>query len=360
MPRNDTRIVFYVALSTIPARLPLLHPTITSLARQTFPPRKILLSAPKAFTRFPGTVANLSLVRAQLHSQHDVLALLETLTCEHDEGPGTKLLCALPRALDLAARLPPGAGEPIIVLADDDRVYMPGALQLMALAAVAKGAPPTSALALSYFVYRLTPSNASIGQGADLFAISLAALGTPEGVRAYFHMAMAVDSRFFFHDDVWISLYLNDVRGVSPCGVPQRVHENELSHASLNAFGVTEMQHVVNGHHGALGGGMRQRHNASNVGVQPRSKPPPYPPIGAVKAFAGAALGKRKGAVWDTSLRRLGGNLTRTAMARQMGRGLRPQMLEAARAAGLCALGMCTDTVQGACQPAGFGGLKKY
>lgn len=46
-----------------------------------------------------------------------------------------------------------------------------------------------------------------VGQGVDLFALPLRAL---DGVESFFETACRYEPRFFYHDDVWISMFLHD------------------------------------------------------------------------------------------------------------------------------------------------------
>ena len=107
MVAQSIELALFVAITTIPARLPHVIPTILSFAAQLRPPQMILLSAPEHFTRFPGVTANLSIVPAQLAKHGSVAAkhalnILKTVICERDDGPGTKLLCVLPHLYALA------------------------------------------------------------------------------------------------------------------------------------------------------------------------------------------------------------------------------------------------------------------
>ena len=139
--------------------------------------------------------------------------LLEVRTCEADDGPGTKLLCALSRFLELCSSAPATSA---LVLADDDREYKPTALTL--LASALQRAP---LFAYSFMRYTLPDSGGlNVGQGADLFALPFATLRAPHTVRAYFEAALSVDDRFRYHDDVWISAYLADAAATSVCHVP--------------------------------------------------------------------------------------------------------------------------------------------
>ena len=336
-------VALFVAISTIPARLPNAHLTILSLAAQTSAPRKILLSAPHTYLRFPGKLADLSLVREKLQTSvhreaRHALALLETHICERDDGPGTKLLCVLERLHTLAQSLPLGSGEPMVVLADDDRQYKPNALRLVSTAVLHRSPHPPAALAYSFNTYPLPQASptVSIGQGADLYAIPLRALGSVESVRHFFELSLGVDNRFRFHDDVWLSLYLSDVRGVPACDVISRLNEARHDEYSEGS-GTTAHEQQQQG----LPTTTRPSPEASGaVGPQATStQETKHEPklLGAKDKlqFMGPVHGVKGSAAWATSLRRLGLNGSRTTMTAEMGRVARPRLLSAAREAGL-------------------------
>lgn len=343
----NASVALFVAISTIPARLPGVGLTILSLAAQTSPPRKILLSAPRSYLRFPGKVADLSLVHKQLQSSSHreaprALELLETHTCERDDGPGSKLLCVLERLHTLAHELPLGAGEPMVVLADDDRQYKPNALRLVSTAVSHRSPHPPAALAYSFNTYPLPQASptVSIGQGADLYAIPLRALGSTESVRHFFELSLGVDPRFRFHDDVWISLYLSDVRGVPACDVISRLNEARHDEYSESSGAIAREQQPQQQQ--GLPTPIPPSAEASGARGPPPSamaKEPKHEPklLGAKDKlqFMGPVHGVKGSAAWATSLRRLGLNGSRSAMTAEMGRVARPRLLGAAREAGL-------------------------
>lgn len=207
MDKPDTALI--VSIASIPQRIHLVDKTVKSFVRQTLPPARILVVVPLSFRRWPGLTANIT--RIQHH------ALLEVHTCDQDDGPGTKLLCALPRAAELwRGELAAKGTLAALVLADDDREYKPTALSLMA-AAFRDSAG--SERAFTFLRYELPGSGGlQIGQGADLFAVPLAPLLRLD-VKLFFEVACSVDERFRYHDDVWISALLQDVAGVRVCPV---------------------------------------------------------------------------------------------------------------------------------------------
>ena len=78
----------YVAMTTIPPRMTKRHlkQAVDTVLAQTRPPDKVLVSASRKYARFPGPIPDLSSI---LPSNHK---LVETITCEVDMGPATKLL----------------------------------------------------------------------------------------------------------------------------------------------------------------------------------------------------------------------------------------------------------------------------
>ena len=216
-----SRPLLYVSIASIPQRVHLISRTVASLARQTHPPERVFAVLPYAFLRWPGLSPNVSLI-----PDHP---LLEVLRCARDDGPGTKILCALPRIAELSrSRLlnerdrgrrvaDEAAGPAAVVLADDDREYKASALSLLASCLM------RAQNAYSFTAYELPGSAdgpqrapAIVGQGADLFAIPLHRL-LPHNVRGFFELACSVDDRFRYHDDVWLSYFLQDVAGASVC-----------------------------------------------------------------------------------------------------------------------------------------------
>jgi Glycosyl transferase family 2 len=110
---NDRRVI--ASLSTVPARIANLAPTIRSLLRQTRPPDEIVLALPEFSIReqrryeMPGYISRLPRVRV--------------LHCRRDWGPATKFIPVIREEL--------GAGREhtLIMVIDDDRVYPRDALE---------------------------------------------------------------------------------------------------------------------------------------------------------------------------------------------------------------------------------------
>ena len=264
----------FVSIASIPQRLHLVPNTVKSMAAQTFPPERVFLVLPYRFTRWPTVSVNLSLVVQPIHP------LLQICRCERDDGPGTKVLCVLPhlrRALGPDVELQRNV---CLILADDDREYRHTALALVRDAWLRAALAPR---AFSFQTYVLPNSGRAdvadsalmVGQGADLFALPFAALVSHD-LRRFFELACSIDSSFYFHDDVWLSAYLQDVARVAVCPVTVPT----LSH---NA-------------------------SASNASLEFRKAPP---------QFKGPVHGPKE--TWATALRRLGGNSTRAALNRRLG-----------------------------------------
>ncbi|HEY4258136.1 MAG TPA: glycosyltransferase [Candidatus Udaeobacter sp.] len=103
------------SLSTVPARINNLRPTIRSLLKQTRPPDEIVLSIPEFSIREQ---------RPYVVPEY-VLRLppLRILHCGKDWGPATKFIPIVRE--ELAA----GRGDTLIMVVDDDRIYPRDALE---------------------------------------------------------------------------------------------------------------------------------------------------------------------------------------------------------------------------------------
>ena len=110
---GDRRVI--ASLSTVPARIGNLGPTVRSLLRQTRPPDEIVLAVPEFSIREerPYVVPEY-LLR---------LPRLRILRCHKDWGPATKFIPIVRE--ELAA----GRGDTLIMVVDDDRVYPRDALE---------------------------------------------------------------------------------------------------------------------------------------------------------------------------------------------------------------------------------------
>jgi len=209
----------YVAITTIPPRAgPPLQHAVDSIFKQRRLPDKLIVSASERYKRFGDANVDLASLRADdgLHPNLFETRLKRLSSCE-DLGPGTKLLCALPVLRSLAAAEPDGR-RAFVVLLDDDLRYRRFALQWLELAIQSDGRGERRAL--SYDVYTLTPEGHAVlgglypgllvGAGHALFAFEVRLL---DGIEAFFQCVRALEPRATYHDDVVISMFLQDVRG---------------------------------------------------------------------------------------------------------------------------------------------------
>jgi hypothetical protein len=111
---NRRRVI--ASLTTVPARIDNLGPTIRSLLRQTRPPDEIILAIPE-----------FSIREKRLYQvPEDVCCLprVRILHCGRDWGPATKFIPIVQE--ELAA----GRGDTLIMVVDDDRLYPRDALEI--------------------------------------------------------------------------------------------------------------------------------------------------------------------------------------------------------------------------------------
>ena len=165
----------------------------------------MVVSASAVYKRFPGAHANLSAL-----APRDGLDRLST--CE-DLGPGTKLLCALPRLRELAysrrvgSRRGHGGGitgrddaGAFAVLLDDDLRYRPWALSWLERAITDDTARQRHAY--SYDVYTITADGRAVtgglypgllvGAGHALYAIRISML---DGLEDFFQCVRSLEPR---------------------------------------------------------------------------------------------------------------------------------------------------------------------
>ena len=245
-PAGTRGALLYMTLTTIPRRVHLIDRVVRSLVQQTRPPDKILLSLPRFYHRFPNETVDAS--RIQPHP------LLSVTECKADYGPGSKILCAVGQLATLLASQPLGR-QAFAVICDDDRFYQPSALALLEAAILRD---PSAAF--SFYTYDLPQTPLRVGQGADILAfdarhvlarastaivaggkgnIDLVAPGVAaEGMDVgqsensskmasvrhtamlhFYSLACRVNGHFRLHDDVWIAMYLQDMRGLAIANV---------------------------------------------------------------------------------------------------------------------------------------------
>ena len=197
---NHRRVI--ASLSTVPARIDNLGPTVRSLLRQTRPPDEIVLAIPEFSIREQ---------RAYVVPEYLLrLQRVRILHCGEDLGPATKFIPAIQE--ELAA----GRTNSLIMVVDDDRVYPRDALetylhynkQLPDAALCFRGAPmPRS----------LDWRDAKMIRGRELRQPQAAAVMT--GCGSYLIQPRFFDESLwdysnapkgaFYMDDIWISGWLS-------------------------------------------------------------------------------------------------------------------------------------------------------
>ena len=88
-----------------------------------------------------------------------------------------------------------------VVLVDDDHIYKKEMLNLFYLNAL-----KNFECCYSFCVYNI--NDCKIGQGADGFMINTAFL---VNINKFFNKHIKNNSKFFFNDDLWISIFLNKI-----------------------------------------------------------------------------------------------------------------------------------------------------
>ena len=278
-PLSGTATRLYVSLATIPGRERALPLVVGSLLRQSRPPDRLFVVAPELFTNREVLAAarHVNMTALLLHLPSD--PRLEFITCPRDDGPSTKLLCALPRALAHLDAVSHGGEDTSegarasfwLVLADDDRIYREWALATLESAILSRGATSDathaafsfytkevwlprargpcygpcecgpehrpsgcrgahscctrqwlqSRLELSWPGLRYLPTGLPptliVGQGADLFALPLQRL---RSAVTFYRCAIAADARLSRHDDYWVSAFLQLVANTSVLRAP--------------------------------------------------------------------------------------------------------------------------------------------
>ena len=122
---------------------------------------------------------------------------------------------------------------------------------------------------------------------------------------------MQVDERFFFHDDVWLALYLHDVRRIFTCDIVDRINEASGGHSSMaTSSGCTHHKYLKSAVEQGLStdGGITMRMTVPRALLSPQDK----------TQFLGSMHGRPGSATWNASLRRLGKSLTRYDLTQQL------------------------------------------
>ena len=176
-------LTFCVSLTTIPSRFSTVNKTIDSLNNQTKKPNKIFLNIPKSYKRFPN-------YNSKFDKFNQKFKNVEIVTCK-DNGPGTKLLGSIKKMRNYD----------YVVLVDDDHTYNEKMLSFFYLNAL-----KNFESCYSFCVYNI--KDCKIGQGADGFMINTAFL---VNINKFFNKHVKNNSKFFFNDDLWISIFLNKI-----------------------------------------------------------------------------------------------------------------------------------------------------
>jgi len=205
---NHRRVI--ASLTTVPARIDNLGPTVRSLLRQTRPPDEIVLTIPEFSIREQRPY--------EVPEYVSRLPRLRILHCRRDWGPATKFIPVIRE--ELAA----GRGDTLVMVVDDDRIY------------------PLDALETHLHYHRQFPEAALCFRGAamplsldwrDAKMTKASELRQPEAVAVITGCgSYLIQPRFFdeslwdysqaprgafYMDDIWISGWL------SRCGVKRYV-----------------------------------------------------------------------------------------------------------------------------------------
>ena len=207
---NHRRVI--ASLSTVPARIDNLGPTVRSLLRQTRPPDEIVLAIPEFSIREQ---------RPYVVPKHiSQLPRVRVLHCPEDWGPATKFIGAIQD--ELAAERP----NTLIMVLDDDRLYPRDALETYLYYSERL---PNAALCFrgAAMPSTLDWDDAKMIYGKDLREPHPVAVIT--GCGSYFVRPRFFDQSLwdyseapsiaFYIDDIWISAWLSR-RGVKRYVVP--------------------------------------------------------------------------------------------------------------------------------------------
>ena len=239
---------FVFVLTTFPGRGQRLVQSVRSLRQQrgSNPAERIIVSAARQFRRSNISAdADLARLNASLHDQPSQPAV-ETMECENDDGPGTKLLCPLRRLRALASET---SDRPMyVLLADDDVTYRSWVLERLDAALTPSQAENTPPAVLAFDVYTLTDVGKAVTGGmhpgllvSSGHAVVAIRIDLLEGIEAYFKCVVSLEPRAALHDDVWLSMFLQDVKGVLPIrfsGTPFEMASRLFpdSHSSTYSF----------------------------------------------------------------------------------------------------------------------------
>ena len=178
---------FCVSLTTIPSRFVTINKTLKSLEKQTRYPHKIYLNIPFKYKRFNEKKFKIDLIKKNSVNN------LEITRCV-DYGPGTKLLGSLHLIKNFD----------FVILIDDDHIYEKNMLDIFYNQAI-----QNLKNSYSFCVYKIKDCN--VGQGADGFMINTSYLNK---IKYFFNKYVKNNSKLFYNDDLWISIYLNKILNI--------------------------------------------------------------------------------------------------------------------------------------------------
>ena len=232
-PLQGRRVI--ASLTTLPARIANLEPTIRSLLDQTRPPDEIVVAIPQFSIREKTEYA--------VPDYLQKLPRVRVLRCDKDWGPATKFIPTIQK--ELAA----GRGETLIMVVDDDRVYPQDALEIFLHY---HQQMPEAALC---FRGGLIPRNLvwfmpKLFRASQIREIKRVAVIT--GTASYLIQPRFFDSALwdysnapasaFYMDDIWISAQL-DRRGVKKYVVPA----SRMMRSVREQSGTLTLYHVPKG-----------------------------------------------------------------------------------------------------------------
>lgn len=172
-----------VSLTTIPSRIENINQCLDSLINQTVQPDCIYLNIPWKYHRFDEQISI-----KQINNLRDRFgSILKIIRC-NDYGPGTKLMGSY-------KLLEPNS---LIILVDDDLIYKNYMIET-----INNNFLRDSKKSYCFYTYKF--NNITIGCGCDGFALNTNFLYKLDS----FYNYIMNDKYLFFHDDFWISFYLN-------------------------------------------------------------------------------------------------------------------------------------------------------
>lgn len=191
MPRGPMLVV---GMTSLPSRLRGAVPALESIIAQDRRPDRLVLSLPRHSAR-EGRAYTLPPELESIFAQHP---WMEVNWIDKDQGPGTKLLGALHWLNKHAAG---GRDGDILMVLDDDHVYLPFALEKMLEEQQRRG----SCYVCSFFAYFCR--GIMVPQGADIIAYPLNS-GFSADLLEFHRSFVEGDPSCFVVDDLWVGMYL--------------------------------------------------------------------------------------------------------------------------------------------------------